>query len=359
MNGYAGRAYIGPTGSVFLDSQGRPVQPTGFDYESYSFTLGSSMNLFDWGANVKYLKSAKRGAEAAEYGLQYEKDVVTARVIRAYYNLVRDQYLILVEEESVLAAQRNLDQVNAFFAIGSNTKADVLQARVRLGNTKFGLITAKNNAEISRATLATQLNFPLNKSFSVDSSLAVTAVHPNLEDEIEYMLGHRSDLLGTRKMVEAASDNVTAVQNSRWPSLAATFNYGWNDRQFPDGVNFFESEYNWNVGVFLNWDIFDRYQTKSAILEARAQNRIAEYNLQQAKLDAILDVKTIYLSLNEAENLRLAEERYRVGAGTILETNDAQVSLTQARSELVRAKCDYLISRAELQRATGRPVKVD
>jgi outer membrane protein TolC len=374
VNSYAGRSFIGPTGSIAFDLQGRPVQPTGFDFESYSFSLNSSILLFDWGSNIKSLNSAKRDAEASEYALQYQKDLVTANVIRAYYNLVRDLYLILVEEESVRAAQRNLDQVEAFFAIGSNTKADVLRARVRLGNSQLALISARNNAEVSRATLASQLNYPLHQTFAVDTSFAVTIVAPDLDSEIAYMLEHRSDLLGRQKQVNAASDNVTATQNRRWPTLAASWQYSWNDRQFPDGANFFENEYSWGVGLVLNWNVFDRYQTKSSILNAKAQNRVAEYNLQQQKLDAILEVKTIYHRLKEAEermrvsevtenesseNLRLAEERYRVGAGTILETVDAQYVLQQARSDLVRARCDYLIARAELQRATGRPVKVD
>lgn len=374
LSSFAGHAYAGPTGSVFFDQQGRPIQPAGFDYETYSFSLGSSMQLFDWGANVKYLASAKRGAEASEYGLQYQKDVVTANVITVYYNLVRDKYLILVQEESVRAAQRNLDQVEAFFSIGSNTRADVLQAKVRFGNTELALISATNNQEISAATLASLLNYPIDTSFEVDTSLAITEANVNLATEIEYMLGHRSSLLGSSKLIAAASDNLTATRNTRWPTVSAAWNYAWNDREFPEGANFFDNEYSWWLGLSLSWNVFDRFQTKSAILNATALERIAEYNHQQAKLDAILEVKTIYLDLMEAqermrvaqqqtnqgaENLRLAEERYRVGAGTILETNDAQVNLTLARSELVRAKCGYLSSRAEMQRATGRPVRAE
>lgn len=374
MSLYAGRTFIGPTASVQFDSQGRFVQPSGFDYESYSFSLNSSMNLFDWGVNIKSLNSARDNSRAAEYDLQYQKDGITANTIRAYYNLVRDKYLTLVERESVRAAQRNLEQVEAFFAIGSNTRADVLTAKVRLGNTQLALITARNNEEIAKATLTSLLNFPLTREFDVDSSLAITRVDPDLESEIEYMLEHRSDLLGNRQRVAATGNALTAAENSRWPTFAASFQYSWNDREFPENGNFFEEEYGWGLGVSMNWNIFDRFATKSSILNAKAQNRIAEFTLQQAKLDAILEVKTILLSLREAdermrvseetmtqgeENLRLAEERYRVGAGTILETVDAQVTLTQARSALVRAKCDYLIAKAELLRATGRSVRVD
>jgi len=373
LNTYVGRRYIGPT-TIAVDDQGREVQGDGFDFESYSFNLDSNILLWDWLGNVKTMQSAQHDEEASKYRLQYQKDVIAAQVVREYYNLVRDEYLIRVAEESVGAAQRNLDQVEAFFAIGSNTKADVLQAQVRLGNTQLEQIVVKNNAEVSRATLATTLQIPLNQPLAIDTSLAITKIEPDLEAEIAYMLGHRPDLLGTQELMQSSSYNSSAVRRTRWPTLAASFSYRWNDR-FWDSVGFvFDNEYAWNVGLSINWPIFDRYQRKSNIINAEAQERIAELTYTQAKLDAILQVKTIYLSLNEAqerarvarqtaeqgrENLRLAMERYRVGAGTILETNDAQVSLTQALADLVTAHTDYKIARANLQLATGRPVRVD
>jgi len=59
------------------------------------------------------------------------------------------------------------------------------------------------------------------------------------------------------------------------------------------------------------------------------------------------------------ENLRLAEERYRVGAGTILETIEAGVQLTTAQSSLIQAQIDYAIAKADLKRAAGRDVTVE
>ncbi len=371
---YAGRTFVGPTQSVAVDAQGRPIDQTGFDFESYSFSINSNMNLFDWGVNVKSLSSAKRTAEAAGYDLAYQGDNVTALVIREYYNSVRTKNLTVVQHESVAAARRNLEQVEAFFRIGSNTRADVLQAKVRLGNTQLTLITAKNNEEIARATLASRLNFGLDRAVDVSDEIEIRKVNPQFESEVEYMLVHRSDLLASRQRVRAADANASAARNSRWPTLAATMSYGWNDRVYPDNSNFFKTDYSWNVGVVLNYNIFDRFATKSTILDAQAQGRIAEYLLQQAKLDAILETRTIFLGLREAdermrvsgetveqakENLRLAEERYRVGAGTILETIEAGVSLTEAQSSLIEARIDYLISKADLLRATGRPVTTD
>ncbi len=373
-NFYAGHTFIGPTQSIFIDPQGRPVQQTGQDYENYRFSINSSMLLFDWGANVKYLNSAKKSSQAAESDLQYQKDIVTAQVIRAYYELVRTKNLKIVQDEAVAAAQRNLEQVEALFRIGSNTKADVLQAKVRLGNTQLAFITAENSVELARARLASLLDLPMDEAIDVDPSLEISHIDPNIDAEIEYMLSHRSDLIASRRRVAASNDNLTATANSRWPTLGGAMSYSWSGRQFPDGANFFRNDYSWGLGVQLDWNIFDRFQTKADIQRAKATRRVAEEELRQAKIDAVLEVRQYYTVLREAEermrvseetvaqakeNLRLTEERYRVGAGTQLETIESGAVLQEAQGNLVDAKCDYLIARAELLRATGRQVTAD
>jgi len=371
----AGRNFVGPSQGILLDANGRPIDQSGFEHEQYSFSLNSNMMLFNWGVNKNNLQASKRRAEASEYDLQYQKDIATALVIRQFYELAKQKDLLEVQDESVAAARRNLEQVEAFYRIGSNTRADVLQARVNLGNRQLELITARNNVELAKARLASTLNIPLTEDIDVTGAVDdMSLVEPDFEAEVAYMLDHRAELLGRRKVVDAAEHRVSAAQYARYPTLSGALSYGWNDRVFPDNANFFKNDYSWFGGVALNWNIFDRFQTKSQIIDAKAQERIADYNFQQAKLDAVLEVKQIITIMREAaermrvsqdqveqaeENLRLAEERYRVGAGTQLETIDAGVALTTAQSSLVTARVDYLTAKADLLRATGKPVKAN
>jgi outer membrane protein TolC len=62
MNSWVGHAFIGPSTNVLTDAQGRPVQPAGFNYESYSFSLQSQVNLFDWGANFNGITRSQHDA---------------------------------------------------------------------------------------------------------------------------------------------------------------------------------------------------------------------------------------------------------------------------------------------------------
>jgi len=371
LGAWAGHSFAGPTTGLFVDEQGRPVRPAGSDYESYTFSLQSQLMLFNWGANLNSLSSSRRTAEAAGYDLDYSRDVVKAIVIRAYYDLVRQRKLRQVQEEDLEAKRRNLEQVEAFYKIGSRTKADFLQARVDMSNSELELMTRRNAEAIAEARLKSQLNLPQEAPIEIDESIEFSPADFDMEGEVAYMFDHRSDLLASRQRIEAADATMSVAEKGRYPTLAASFSYSWNDRVFPQHGELFKRDYVWSMGVFLDWNLFDRYQTKSSIQDAKARHRVAEYDLQQAKIDAVLDVKQIMLNLDQAtqrlslaeetvaaaeENQRLAEERYRVGAGTILETIQSNASLTSAQAQLIDARVDYLINRADLQRATGRRI---
>ena len=371
MNAYTGHSFSGPTSGAFIDNQGRLVSGPAADFESYSFSLNSGMQLFHWGSNWNRLTESKENANASAFDLEYQKDFIKAVVIREYYDLVRRRQLRVVQEDDVEAQRRNLEQVEAFYRIGSRTKADFLQARVNLANSELELINRVNGESIADARLKTRLNLPQNSALQVDESLEVTVEAVDVQSEATYMFDHRSDLLAGRSRINASRSGLSAAKKGWLPALNAGFSYGWNDRQGPSGCEVFKQDYVWQLGLSVNWPIFDRFQTKVAIDQMSAQHRIAEYNLQQSKLDAVLDLKQIVLNLEQAEqrlglaeetveqaeeNLRLAEERYRVGAGTVLETFAATASLTQAQGQLIDARVDYLINRADLQRATGRSV---
>ncbi len=371
LGAYGGHSWAGPTTGIVVDSQGRPIRPAGFDYEQYSFSLSSQMSVFNWGANYNAITQSKGNAGAAAYNLEYTRDLVRALTIREYYELVRQRRLDQVQVANLEAKRRNLEQIEAFYKIGSRTKADYLQARVDYSNAELLLLNVRNAEALAEARLKSRLNIPQDAPLDVDESLEFTPGDFDLNSEVDYMFEHRSDLLASRQRVDAARAGLSVTKKARYPTLNGSFSYGWNDRTFPGDGEVFKNNYVWSVGIFLDWNLFDRFQTKAGIQNAHAQQRIAEYNLQQAKIDAVLDVKQIVLNIDQAkerldlaeetvaaaeENLRLAEERYRVGAGTILETIQASASLTQAQASLIDARVDYLVNRADLQRATGRKV---
>jgi outer membrane protein TolC len=365
-----GHAYYGPS-SIQYDAQGRPVKNEGFDYGSYSFNMSSGITLFDGGGNIGRIQSSIKQRDAAREELRYSKDIVTALVINKYYNLVRAKMLLIVADESMEQAKQNLERSEALLEVGSATRADVLKARVRHSNTRLTRIRTRNAVEFTREDLVSVLSVRDDSSVDVDTTMVIEFTEPDAEAEIGFALVNRSDLKSLEYSKGAAQASITAAKSGWWPSIGAGFNYSWSDREMAENYNFFKDEYSWSVGASVTFNIFDRFLTSSSVGMAKADYRRAEYRLERAKLDAIKEVKNLVFLINEAkerilvatetveqaqEDVRLAEERYRVGAGTMLETIDAQVALTQAKADVIDAKCDYLIAVADLARATGKRV---
>jgi len=366
---YTGHRFYGPS-TVQYDEQGRPIQSSGFDFENYTMRLNANMMLWNGGSNYSNIGSARELRKAAEADYQYTRDLIKAGVIRAYYNVVRSRMLYTVQKQSRGQAVRNLERAEALLDAGSATRADVLKARVRFSNTRLGVIEARNNLAMARENLKKIMKLGHRENFRVDTTMVIEHRDAEYGREIDYAMNNREDLKVLKYRLSAQKSSVAAARGGWFPSLGVNFNYSWNDRELVDNpLDMFREEYQWSVTGYLSFNIFDGLQTSSRVKSARADFRIAEYNLEKNKLDVENEVKQLIFSMNEArerievasetviqatEEVRLADERYRVGAGTMLEVIDAQMSLATARGELIKAKCDYLIASADLERATGR-----
>jgi outer membrane protein TolC len=334
------------------------------------FQASSNLNVFAGFSKFSGLRSARNNLKAAQANEAYYRDLVVQNVASAYYNLLRYERLLEVALESRDLAARELEKSETYFRLGSAAKSDVLQARVRLEQTKLEVVRSQNAVAQAFADLAYAMNQPLAERFEVDRSPLQTDFELELlEDLYAEALRSRPDLISHEYTVEAANQDVTTAGSNLWPSLNLFAQYQRYNNESPFRFGSQESDL-LRYGYQVRWNVFDRMTTLTGRSKAKANARIAQYNLEQAKLDAQLEIRQIFNLLVEArerashsretiiqaqEELRLAQERFRVGAGTTLERITAQVNLAQARAEEVQAICDFLINLITLDRAVGRP----
>jgi outer membrane protein TolC len=150
------------------------------------------------------------------------------------------------------------------------------------------------------------------------------------------------------------------------PSLTATAGYVVQKDRFSDTLS--DRQKGWKFGVQADWSIFDSFATAGRVQQARAQTEVSRYALQQAELDLDVQVRRAYSALTEAselviasqkvvtqaeESLRLAKARFAAGAAVQLDILDAQVALTESRTNEVQAIHDFNVSAARMQHALG------
>ncbi|MBN2170170.1 MAG: TolC family protein [Candidatus Krumholzibacteriota bacterium] len=339
------------------------------DYETYSFSLRGSWTLFSGLSRWADLAARKASFAAAEYDLAQTHHEVEGDVINAYYQLVRAQKMLALRRGNLEANREQYDQSRRAFAMGAVARSDTLRASVRYAEARLNLLEAENNLQLTSLTLATAIGLAPTRDLVVETVADPQIIHVERDRAIEAALGSHPQLLAGGERLTAARQGVRQAQAGFWPSLSAGYSFGWSDLRSPDNLGqMFDQDYTYNLSMGLSWSIFDGFRTRQATNQARASARIQEYNLEQQRRGVIQSVESTLVTLDNSrkrielaratvalaeEDLRLARERYRVGAATLLEVTEAEVSLVQAQSSEIDGVTSYLIALAELERVTG------
>jgi outer membrane protein len=142
-----------------------------------------------------------------------------------------------------------------------------------------------------------------------------------------------------------------------------------------DANNVFPFDYTgqpFQANLRISLPIFTGFSRSLRVSQARAQELDADEDVRARRLQVRSDVHSRYLALQTAfraiavqennrgsarDQLRLAQDRYRLGAGTSLEVSDAQNAVQRAEGDYVNAVYDYHKAIAALEAAVGRPLR--
>jgi outer membrane protein len=181
-----------------------------------------------------------------------------------------------------------------------------------------------------------------------------------LEQSIRTALENRTELRAFQARIRSAEASLTLTKRNFLPSLSAAANWNYRGQELPYAPN-------WTVGALLsvpvlNPPLFSQVDEAAANLAgAQADEEITAQNIalevQQSFVDLVSArerIRTAEVLLTQArENLELAQGRYQVGVGPLIDVTDAQLALTQAESENIQAVVDFKLSEARLRKAMG------
>lgn len=337
-----------------------------------SNTLTLSMPLYTGGRIENQIESAEYGLYSADMNVEYAKQYVKYQAAEAYLKVLQCNEDIKVQQEAVNVLQSHLDNVQIQYEVGTVARADVLETQVQLAGYKQQLNSAWGNYETSVANLNNIIGLPVDTVMVINETLDSTPYHLNEEECIAYALEHRPDGIAAEYRVKQATANVNATKSGYRPQLTAMMQ-GVAVGEKPFQSNHGDREY-WQIGVNMQWDVFDNGITAAQVNQAKANEVRAESQRIQ-QLDQIkLEVHNAYLELVTAtknidivaESVKQAETfyaisqvRYIEGVDTNLNVMEAQNKLAQARSRYYNVLYSYNVSKAKLERVIGVPVTID
>ncbi|CUH94550.1 hypothetical protein P22_0616 [Propionispora sp. 2/2-37] len=313
------------------------------------------------------IKQAKLGLKEADLDLDSARQQVKYNAASKYFAMLETRNLVQVNKESVENLSAHLANVRAQYEVGTVAKTDVLRSEVELANAQQELIKAENNYQLAISNLNNVMGLPLDTELQLKQELAYEKYTLPMEECIGYALENRPELVKAGVTQDKAKEAITGAKSGYRPTVAVTSTYEWKDTDFPG-----DTRDHWYVGVSADWNFFDSGITKSKVKAAQASYEQSGHSLKQTKDNVQLEVRQAYLSMREAEkrietskvtvdkaeeDFKIAKVRYTAGVGTNLDVMDAQVALTEAKTNYVQALYDYNTNKADLEMAMGVPVQ--
>src|SRR5213594_3950841 len=319
-----------------------------------------SQLLFDFGKNLAATEAARKLAEVAVEDVELQRQLISLAVKEAYTNILFAGRLIRVQEQAVQRAELNLRSAKGFFEVGTRPKSDVARAEVDVANARVDLIRARNALRTARVALNTAMAIEVDTPTAIQDNLVFEAVNLDRGQLRGEALRSRPEYRQSKLRVSAAEATERQTFRSFFPDISGNGTYGGSQPQLTEG---------WTLGLNLSWSLFDGGNRVAKYQEAKANLEGARQRVKSTELDIIQNVEQAEIAVEEAqeriqaaqalvasaqENFRLAQGRFAAGVGTILETTDAQLALTQAQNTEAQALADYRIALYRLDRAVGR-----
>lgn len=337
----------------------------GFDF--FSSQASFDMTIYNFGKREGAIQSARETLDATRYGLRIAADEVVLGVKEGYFGYLQAQALVKVREETVRNRELLVRQARGFYEVGTRPRIDVARAESNLFNARADLIAAQNGVKIAWARLKNAMGLPEASEQPLVEDPSITPIPMSLVEARAAAFAARPDLLQLEARRKAQDQEIATARRGHLPDIIFSADYG--RRNTSRSGDTFPLQVTWQVQLSLNIPIFDGFRTTNKVEEALRNYHAVKADEEQRRQLVALEVEQSYLSVIEAgerikateaavraakENVDLANGRYQVGVGSIIEVTDAETIYTDAQTSYIRARYDYKIAEAQLIKAMGK-----
>ncbi len=353
-------------GNVIYKQRTRKLPST--HRSSSSASLSISQTLFDGGIWWNQIRKSKADNKASEYQYESDRNSIILQVQQAYFDLIKQQKLLEVYELAIQRSQAQLDRAQSMYNLGATARIDVYRAKVNLGNDRINFLNQKNVVSEAKKKLNILLGRDPLTPVSVKTEVNINRSLPSLDEMIQTAMQHQPQLKKDLMDVRARSLSVRMAKGLNFPRISVYLNY---DRFHENTIKVFsdyDQNYQLRYGLNVSFNLFNGFSDYADIQKAELGRKMAMEALENYKRTLKSQIHKAYMSYKSTlemikinrenldaakEELRLAEERYQIGAGTALDVRDAQVKLTRAEETLVSTEYQAQLLLAELDNQMG------
>lgn len=358
-------------------------------FTSVGGTLG--VDIYKGLQNQNTLRRANLAIVASKYQLLKMQEDIALNVANAFLQILFNKENLKVQNEQLAISEKQLTRSEELVKAGSIPRGDVLDIKANVATNKQNVITAENALLISKLSLAQLLQLKEFYDFDVvdnenikdeNNILAqpATAIYDKAKES-------RTELKIAKANLEVAQKDLAIAKGAFQPTVQGFYNY--NTRiAYADRVGLdqngnpvtkpalpfwdqFRDNKGQAFGAQLSIPIFNGWSVKNNVERNKVNLEKSKIALEQQELDLQRNVYTAFTDAKGAlkthesaivslesrqEAFNYAKERYAVGMMNSFDFNQAQTLLTNAQSEVIRTKYDYIFKIKILEFYFGIPI---
>ena len=335
---------------------------------NYTTGLNSSLNLFDGGRRLNEVKRARYDVSAAEANEVNQKYNLALQVKTQYYAILAAREAEGAAQAQLQQAQEQLKTSIARTRAGVVTLSDSLRSVITLGNAQLALITARNNVRVASAALTRLIGSETLVTAQASDTLD-TGLAPVDSATLAGLLDEGPQVRASEAQLASAQSAVKSAKTPYLPTLDLTFSRGGTANNQFYGLNGDPVGFANTFGLRLSYNLFNNFTREDALTRAQVTAELSEATLRDVRLASRQTLVQQLAALSSAqqriviqqasldaakEDLRVQQQRYALGASTLLDVLTSQTTLDAARSALIQARQDVRLARAQLEALVGR-----
>ncbi len=293
---------------------------------------------------------------------RFEQDLLQ-RVVAAYVGVQRDEEIWKINQDTVAVLEKEVADNEARFAVREVTMTDVAETKARLANARAGLANAQGNLAVSRSQFAATVGQP---PVDLAPPPEIAAVPATIDQAFASAEANNPQLQQAKYTEQRSRARIAEAKAAALPQVSAQLSY--QHAPFLPYTTAQGYNYATTAMVTVNQAIFNGGMIASQVRQTIEENNSDRLSIDDTRHQVILNVSTAWEQLSVSrdqirsydEEMKADEfsfygnrEEQKMALRSTIEVLNAELELTTAQQNLVRARATEYTARAQLLDTMG------
>ncbi|MBK6345891.1 MAG: TolC family protein [Bacteroidales bacterium] len=358
--------------------------------QSNNFYLQGGVTLFNGFQKLNGIRQNQLNLMASQQDADKYMNDMSINIATFYLQVLFYKELVQIRTNQLEITSQQVERMKKLVNAGTMAPGDSYTIEAQYAVEESSLIDAENNLEVSLLTLSQLLDLPSAEGFDIEVPALTIEGDPKLvgnPDQIFlYAQANMPEIKASEYRMQSSERQLARAKGNYYPSLSLSGSWGTGysgASQYLDSTDFSLKTTPWDdqirdnnnqtIGLYLTIPILNGWQSRTMVSKAKIsldnskldyelQKMMLRKTIQQAWADARASLKQYHASEKKVnatrESFRYAEQKFDVGIMNSVDYNNAKKDLSNAESEQIQSKFDFIFKTTVLDFYMGKPLSL-